>query len=312
MKKVLILGVALLLFSCEVSNTSSLSESNSSLLTSSSSSFKESESEHITSSNFSSSLTSSSSESSIDNSILQQELETFKSNLLRYSQNVVSISQKLVSTTYYLTEGIPLSVTTNDNSVTTHYKRIDADDIAVTEGSFYFEDNINETEKYVKQTFYQSPYFYIITDYESESITDIKDVYKNGKESEEEVFGLNFVVGEVVNIDSMLININDSRFQFSCTNVEQVVENGTWEYYYSITEFEKEDEIVTSIPKHIIKFHNILTIENNEIKNLKQEYANELYLGGKKTNWLEGTRDVDFTYGEYEYFNGTWFNPSDY
>lgn len=312
MKKVLILGVALLLFSCEVSNTSSLSESNSSLLTSSSSSFKESESEHITSSSVSSSLTSSSSESSIDNSILQQELETFKSNLLRYSQNVVSISQKLVSTTYYLTEGIPLSVTTNDNSVTTHYKRIDADDIAITEGSFYFEDNINETEKYVKQTFYQNPYFYIITDYESESITDIKDVYKNGKESEEEIFGLNFVVGEVANIDSMLININDSRFQFSCTNVEQVVENGTWEYYYILTEFEKEDEIVTSIPKHIIKFHNILTIENNEIKNLKQEYANELYLGGKKTNWLEGTRDVDFTYGEYEYFNGTWFNPSDY
>lgn len=312
MKKVLILGVVLLLFSCTVSNTSSLSESNSSLLTSSSSSFKESESEHITSSNFSSSLTSSSSESSIDNSILRQELETFKSNLLRYSQNVVSISQKLVSTTYYLTEGVPLSVTTNDNSVTTHYKRIDADDIAVTEGSFYFEDNINETEKYVKQTFYQDPYFYIITDYESESITDIKDVYKNGKESEEEIFGLNFVVGEVVNIDSMLININDSRFQFSCTNVEQVVENGTWEYYYSLTEFEKEDEIVTSIPKQIIEFHNILTIENNEIKNLKQEYANELYLGGKKTNWLEGTRDVDFTYGEYEYFNGTWFNPSDY
>ncbi len=245
-----------------------------------------------------------------------EQLSEFYARISSLEGKVKSTEQTILSVRYYLTDVEPLSVGMKEVSTTSRYVGSDLGTIVVQKGYVGFADDINEEahskENFELQLFHDANKFYKITDYENQSTPDSKQVINYDPNFEEENFSLGFSVTEKANVDFMKQCYNVPGYGVKYENIDAIVENGEWEYSYELTIFETENDRVTSIPAQVIGYRNKLTIENNIIIKVEQEYYNELYTGGIKANWNESVMIKTYTQGEFDTFKGQRFDPNNY
>ncbi len=238
-------------------------------------------------------------------------LTTFYEHLSSLEGKVKSTEQTIFSVRYYLTDATPLTIGMKEVSTTNRYIS-DQGPIVVQKGSVGFADKIDDPmsnkDNFETQTFHDETKFYRITDYDSEDYTDTKAVLNYDTEYEEQNLNIGFPMTEKVNIEYMIQVYDQPGFQIKYKNMDGFVSNGTWDYAYELIIFEEN----TSVPAQVIGYHNKLSIQNNIILKVEQEYYNELYSGGIKTNWVETTMVKTYTQGEFDTFTGTRFEPNSY
>lgn len=161
---------------------------------------------------------------------------------------------------------------------------------------------------YEKQTFYDSNYFYQITDFVDASSNKNKKVAFNA-EYIDDYLNISFAATERATIQQMIYDFNNASRSVEFTNISDYKENGEWKYSYTYTIFESSTKTVKS-SEYICE--NTITVENGIISKVVQHTEDNLYYGGLKVNWTITDSINIYHQGEYKIFKGTRFNPENY
>lgn len=238
-----------------------------------------------------------------------EKLEKFKNQLLNSEGKVCSAHIELTNTYFYLTDAFPITISAADVSDFTRYTSSDGD-ISIRVGSQAMIDdngNVESEETYETQIFFDSSYFYKITNSASNKSKSIAIFDESNID-----YNLNiaFPLSEVSQIDYFIANydnqdsVNGETFIYE--GIEDYKENGEWSYSYSLTQHE------SGVITNVISYKNKLTMKDGLIASVYQEYEFDRYAAGKNTNWQIVTMEASYTQGEKQVFTGERFNPDNF
>lgn len=238
-----------------------------------------------------------------------EKIQMFLDYLLSLEGEVCSSNQKITATDYYLTDSMPLEMTIKQESTTTRYSN-DNSNLVIEEGKIGIADGDNvEYDNYKMQKSRDNEYLYQITDYEG-SQDELKTYTRSA--TDYLFFNIGFPLSEYENIIFMIQNYEDKHYGLEYENLDARIRNGTWEYKYSVTFWETEENKITSVPHEKHVYNNKLIINNGIITSLTQDVSHEFYYGGLKANWSEYHIERIYNQGKKEDFKGTLLDPKNY
>lgn len=247
----------------------------------------------------------SSQESFNDN---RSEFERFRDNLTSLEGNIQKTHVEIESIYYYLTDAQPFTMPVVDVSDMVRYNSPEGEIMVKNGVTRYLNDDltVSSENEYEMQIFYDNSLFYRITDYKDESIKDQKETIPFSQKAIDMNLNIGFPLTEVNNFEYMEVNKNNPNLKVEYEGIDNFVTDGTWEYSYGITFYD------SGAVAQKIYYTNKLYINNSIISEVEQEYHNDLYAGGRKTNWNESFSTTTYIQGERLDFLGTRFNPKNY
>ncbi len=247
--------------------------------------------------------------SSIDEKeIKKQQIQTFIKNISTMDGKVQSMDIRSEKVDYYMSDTVPLTIGILDIATHTRYSSQEGD-ITVVKGHMGFANDeglVSDYYDYETQTFYDSNYFYRITDYTDPSMTDSKQTIPFSKDYIDTNLNIGFSNTELVNFKNMINMVDNSNFIVDVNNIDASITNGEWKYNYRVAILEN------GIVSEEVIYENTLQVENGIIKEVNQNYKNNKYAGGIKANWTESNISMKFNQGEKKVFDGVRFDPNAY
>ena len=232
----------------------------------------------------------------------------FCERIQKMEGSVQSNAIEAATVNFYLSDSAPLAMSTSEVSTLTRYDS-DQGQIVVKDGTLAFiNDDLTVESEYPFETqiFYDDQYFYKITDFSTDSSSNSIEKIVFREENIDATLNIGFPYLEVQNFLYMANALFSESIVVEFEGIDQVVDNGVWNYEYGIT------SMSSGVPTQRIHYKNEVHLENGIITSVVQEYENDLYAGGIKANWTETYTEMTYAQGERLKFSGTRFDPQNY
>lgn len=240
----------------------------------------------------------------------KKEIESFLALLKSKEGSVNAKHVENTSTSSYLTDADPLEIRTKDVANLTRYGTSSAGPIVIQNGSYsVFESEASSfgaPSTYTIQTFHKDDKFYRIVHYDDTSETSYKTTLAYDAAYEEQNLSLSLPNEEIPLLATLTTALATNGYNATYSFPKNLDSDGDYDYSYGILVY----DIDTGTKVQDINYAKHITIKNGFIASLSQTMTNDLYAGGKKTNWLETTSNASYTQGTYGAYSGEVYDPS--
>jgi hypothetical protein len=255
------------------------------------------------------SSSSSSSSAPVDQ---KKEIESFLALLKSKEGSVKAKHVENASTSSYLTDAAPLEVSSKDVADFTRYGTSISGPIVVQKGSYsVFESETSSysvPSTYTIETFHKDDKFYRIVHYDDTSETSYKTTLAYDADYEEQNLSLSLPNEEIALFATLSKALATNGYNASYSFPKNLDQDGDYDYSYGILAY----DIDTGIKVQDIQYAKHITIQGGFIVSSSQKMTNDLFAGGKKTNWLVTTSSATYTQGSYGAYDGEIYDPSQY
>jgi hypothetical protein len=242
----------------------------------------------------------------------KKEIESFLA-LLKSKEGTVNAKHvENKSTSSYLTDADPLEITSKDIADMTRYGTSSTGPILIQRGSYSVLESETSSfatpSTYTIQTFHKDDKFYRIVHYDDTSETSYKTTLAYEAAYEEQNLSLSLPNEEISLFTTLTNALSANGYNATYSFPKNLDQDGNYDYSYGIVAY----DIDTGVKIQDIQYAKHITIQGGFIVSSSQKMTNDLYAGGKKTNWLVSTSSATYTQGSYGAYTGEVYDPSQY
>lgn len=257
-------------------------------------------------------LSNSSSSSSSTKSLSKAErIDAFLALLETKEGRVNEVDTTAIRTSSYLTNAEPLTMVEKDVSTTIRYTERTVGFVNDQKGNYYVMDSNSDygtPSAYETQTYHDASLYYRLTNFADTSETDTKKTIAYTKGSEERVLGLGLANEEIDLLATLKSTLTQADTYTDFDFPETLPDKGTASYFYDVQVFETG----TNVLQQEVDYEKEITLTNGVVTHLDETLKNDMYAGGKKTNWFSTTIATNYVQGESQAFTGTLLDPKNF